>query len=109
VGPVTQARILNVGRFVHAIGAEFPSTLALTFLGVPATDLVDRIVPLRDLWPNKDVERGLGYSPLEIRRCVSVLVNDLVRRAGRLTKPGLIGESAVQLVKLTPDISLSTT
>ncbi len=83
LGPVTQARILNVGRFVHAIGAGLSSTLAPTVFGVPASDLVDQIVPLRDLWPINEAERLSALSGLDIRRCMLVLMDNLVTRTGR--------------------------
>ena len=79
VGPVTQARILGVGRSVRAVGAGLPSTLTAGVFGVPASDLVDRIVPLQDLWTHGDVERLFAsLSRLEIRRCLSALKNGLV-------------------------------
>ena len=62
--------ILNVGRFVHAIGAGLPSTRAPIVFGVRASDLVDRIVLLRDLWPINEVERVSALSNLEIQRCM---------------------------------------
>jgi hypothetical protein len=49
VGPVIQSRILQAGRFVRAVGAGFLSTLTPLLFGVPAAELVDRIVPLQDL------------------------------------------------------------
>src|SRR5262245_11897306 len=46
VGPVTQSRILHVGRSVRAVGAVVAPTMTSTVFGVPAAELVDRIVPL---------------------------------------------------------------
>ena len=85
VGPVTQARILRVGRFVRAIGAGFSPTLAPVVAGVPASELVDRIVPLDDLWAADDVERMFArISSLEIRQGVLAVKRELTRAsAGR--------------------------
>src|SRR5260370_32353008 len=41
VGPVTESRILRVGRSVHPFGAAFPSTLASAVIGAPGSELVD--------------------------------------------------------------------
>jgi hypothetical protein len=57
VGPVTQTRILRLGRFVRAVGAGLPSTLTAAVFGVPASELVNRIVPLQDLWTLDDTWR----------------------------------------------------
>jgi len=56
-GPFTQPRLLRVGRRVRAVGAVLPSLLARHLFGVPAPELTNRIVPLDDLWPRRDVER----------------------------------------------------
>ena len=81
VGPVTQARILRVGRSVRAVGAGLPSPLTPFVFGVPAAELVDRIVPLQDLWPLGDVDRLFAsLSHLDARRCFSVLKDELVAR-----------------------------
>jgi AraC-like DNA-binding protein len=101
VGPVTQARILRVGRSVHAVGTCLPSTLTLDIFGVPASELVDRIVPLQDLWTPDDVERLFAsLSRLAIRRCLSALKNELVARTGRRGSPVTIGQTAPRLIKL---------
>ena len=86
VGPVTRPRILRVGRSVHAIGAVLPATLTSSVFNVPATELVDRIMPLQDLWGRDDVERLIASPPpLQIRRCLSALKDDLVTRIRRST------------------------
>ncbi len=101
VGPVTQARILRVGRSVQAVGAGLPSTLTFDVFGVPASELVDRIVPLQDLWTRDDVERLLAsLSRLEIRRCLSALKDELVARTGRPSIPETVGQTAPRLIKL---------
>jgi AraC-like DNA-binding protein len=86
VGPVTQPRILRVGRSVNAVGAGFVSTLAPSIFGVPASELVDRIVPLEDLWVRDDVEKlfeALSYF-VWIRGCVSALKDYVMARIALL-------------------------
>ena len=99
VGPVTQARTLHVGRLVRAIGAGVPSTLTSSVFAVPPSDLVDRIVPLRELWPVNDVERLTAFSWLEIRRGVLALRDALLARIGRPARPEPIGQSASRFIK----------
>jgi AraC-like DNA-binding protein len=90
-----------VGRSVRAVGAGLPSTLTAGVFGVPASDLVDRIVPLQDLWTHGDVERLFAsLSRLEIRRCLSALKNELVARTGRPGSPETVGQTAPRLIKL---------
>jgi hypothetical protein len=56
-GTITHARILRIGKFVRAVGAAFTSTLTPNIFGVAASELVDQIVPLENLWPPAEVER----------------------------------------------------
>lgn len=63
VGPCTQARALWIGTRVHAFGAVLPATFAETAFGCQASELVDRIVALDDLWERWRIERllqGIG-------------------------------------------------
>jgi methylphosphotriester-DNA--protein-cysteine methyltransferase len=57
VGPLTQPRILRVGRNVRAIGAVLPPVLARAAFAVDAEALVDQVVPLDCLWAAPDVRR----------------------------------------------------
>jgi AraC-like DNA-binding protein len=88
VGSVTQPRILRVGRSVYAIGAVVPSNLARSAFGVPPSELVDRIVPLEDLWPREDVE-CLG-------RSVAALRDRLLQRLAGGTASESIGRMAAR-------------
>jgi AraC-like DNA-binding protein len=101
VGPVTQPRVLRVGRFVHAAGAGLAATLTSDVFDVPASELVDRIVALEDLWARDDVERLLALlSSLDVRRCLSALRDELVARIGRPRTNDTIGRTASGLIKL---------
>jgi AraC-like DNA-binding protein len=100
-GPFTQARLLRVGRSVHAVGAVLPSTRTLDVFGVPASELVDRIVPLQDLWTHDDVERLVAsLSGLDVRRCLSALKSELIARIGHASRRETVEESASRLIKL---------
>jgi len=101
VGSVTKSRILRVGRYVHAVGVGFPSTLASDVFGVPASELIDRIVPLRDLWTSDDVER-LFASPsrIDIKRCLSALKDELASRTGQPSSSEKVGQTAPRYIKL---------
>ena len=101
VGPVTHARLLRVGRSVHAFGAVLPLTLTPEVFGVPASELVDRIVPLQDLWSRDDVESLLvSLARLDIRRCMSALKAELVARIGQPTRCETVGQTASRLIRL---------
>jgi AraC-like DNA-binding protein len=100
VGPVTQVRILRVGRCVHAMGAVLPTSLTPDVFGVPASELVDRIAPLEDLWTRMDVERLFAsVTCLEIRRSLSSLKDELVARVGRPSSRETVGQTAPRLIK----------
>jgi len=74
IGSVTQARILRLGTRVQAIGAVIPPAQTMNAFGVAPSELVDRIVPLDDLWTSREVEDLIGaLSPLPIRRQVAEL------------------------------------
>src|SRR5438067_2245128 len=60
IGPATRPRILRVGKAVRAIGTVIPPTMSRAVLGTPASELVDRIVPLDHLWTRGDVDRILS-------------------------------------------------
>jgi AraC-like DNA-binding protein len=101
VGPVTQARILRLGRSVHAIGACFLPTLTPEILGVPASELVDRIVPLQDLWTRADVDRLFAsLASLDIRRGLSALKDELMARVGRASRREVVGATAPRMIEL---------
>ncbi len=100
VGPVTQARILQVGRSVHAVGAVLPTTLTPDVFGMSASELVDRIAPLQDLWTRMDVERLFAsLSCLEIRQSLSRLKDELVARVGRPGSRDTVGQTAPRIIK----------
>jgi AraC-like DNA-binding protein len=68
IGPMTQARVVRVGRRVRAVGAAFPAAMATTVFGAPASALVDRIVPLAKLWSPAIVDQLVEIaSPMTIR------------------------------------------
>lgn len=101
VGPVTQARILRVGRSVRAVGAVLSATLTSGAFDVPASELIDRIVPLQDLWTRDEVERLFAaLSCLDIRRCLSALRDELVVRIAGPGSREAVGQTAPRLIKL---------
>lgn len=98
VGPVTQARILRVGRSVRALGAGVRSTLTRAIFGVPASELVDKIVPLDELWSHDDVER---LSPVVCgsgRACASALRDVLLARIRQPAPADVLADSARRLI-----------
>src|SRR5579871_2126163 len=50
IGPITAARLTWYGDNLLQIGAYFRAAQAQTFTHVPTCELVDRIIPLEDLW-----------------------------------------------------------
>jgi hypothetical protein len=100
VGPFTQARILRVGRLVNAAGAIVSPTVTQRVFGVSASELVDRIVPLEDLWPRDDVERLFAsLLRLEGRHRVSALKGALAIR-DRKNSLEPIAQTAARLIRL---------
>jgi AraC-like DNA-binding protein len=84
IGPCTQPRILRVGRSVHAIGAVLPAALTPDIFDVLPSALVDRIVPLQDLWSDDEADRLLAsLASLDRRRAVSLLKDAVVSRIRR--------------------------
>lgn len=59
-GPMTRSRMLVIGREITAIGAAFNAIFCRSLLGVDAAALIDRIVPLADVWPDGRVDRLLA-------------------------------------------------
>jgi AraC-like DNA-binding protein len=99
IGPVTQPRIVRVGRHVDAIGVVFSPTQTLNVLGVPAPELVDRIVPLDDLRAPRDVEQlfeSLACRPLRAR--LSALLNELMAPSRHTSGPEPMVETVAQLI-----------
>jgi AraC-like DNA-binding protein len=100
VGPVTQPRILRVGLRVQAIGVGLLPTHTTALFGVPASALIDRLVPLEDLWPREDVERLLeSFNGLDLRRRLSLLRDELVARIGSTERSVTIGDATVGLIE----------
>jgi len=84
VGPVTQARILRLGKDVLAVGAGIPSALTLAIFGLPAAELVDRIVPLDEVWKETAADRLLTkVSGLPVAQSMSVLKDEMMERIRR--------------------------
>jgi AraC-like DNA-binding protein len=83
VGPVTRALILRTGHSVRAVGAVFASTLTTDILGVPAPELVDRIVPLEEIWACEEVEKlGASLACFPLSKSVAALMDVLIGRIG---------------------------
>jgi AraC-like DNA-binding protein len=57
MGPFTQAQALHLGNHVRVLGAVLPAIFAPTAFGCRAGDLVNRILPLEDLWPRWRIAR----------------------------------------------------
>jgi AraC-like DNA-binding protein len=101
VGPVTRALILQVGRHVHAVGAVLPPELAGAAFDLPASELVDRIVPLEDLWTRDDVESLFpSVSRVDVRRALSALRDGLLARIEPVRRRETVGQTAPRLIEL---------
>jgi AraC-like DNA-binding protein len=101
VGPVTQARILRVGGYVQAVGAALAPALTPRAFGVPASELVDRIVPLEELWTRGEVEQLVeSLARIDIRRGLSALRDELVARIRRPCHGEAVGQAAPRRIQL---------
>lgn len=97
VGPFTQLRLLRIGKTVRAVGAVIPSALAPRVFGIPAQELVDRIIRLDDCWPHHEVARLLAVlSNLDIPSCLSLLRDELVAHIHPQNTDDAIGRLASQ-------------
>jgi AraC-like DNA-binding protein len=98
-GPVTRARILHVGRSVRAVGIGFASGLTPDVFGVPAADLVDRMIPLKDVWTRADVERLVeSLDVRNIRRAAEELKDQFVARLAQSPCPQGLAPSAFRFI-----------
>jgi AraC-like DNA-binding protein len=99
IGSVTQARIVRVGRHVDAIGAVFAPTQTVSLFGVPATELLDRILPLDDLWTRSEVDRLFAALAGVSRRArLSGLIGAVMTRINRARVPEPMTEAAARLI-----------
>jgi AraC-like DNA-binding protein len=90
-----------VGKCVRALGACIQSTLTPDVFGVPASELVDRVVPLQELWTPDDAERLFAsLSGCEMRRGLSALRDELVARITRSSSAETVGQTAARLIQL---------
>lgn len=101
IGPMTCSRILRLGKSVRAFGVGFESTLTPDVFGVPAAELVDRIVPLEELWSRLEIE-GLiaALAAADLRRNVAVLRDEVSKRLGRVASRDSVGKTAARLLRL---------
>ena len=98
VGPVTRSRILHVGKSVRAVGAVISPVFTFDVLGVPATALVDRIVPLEDIWRPNEVERMLRlHAHHDPAAAISALRDEVTARICG-PRDGMVGYSCPQLI-----------
>jgi len=98
VGPVTRSRILHVGKSVRAVGAVISPVFTFDVLGVPATELVDRIVPLEDLWQPNEVERMLHFhAHHDPAAAISALRDEVTARICG-PRDGMVGHFCPQLI-----------
>jgi AraC-like DNA-binding protein len=98
LGPVTRSRILRVGKSVRAVGAVISPTFTSDVLGVPAAELVDRIIPLEDLWSPSEVERLLHcHAQQGTVPAISALRDELTDRI-RGPRTGTVGYACPGMV-----------
>jgi AraC-like DNA-binding protein len=92
---------VRLGKSVRAFGAGLDSTLTCDVFGVPAAELVDRIVPLEDLWNRLEIEKLVAtYVNTDLRRSVSALRDEMTARTGRVTFGDTIGGTGTGLIRL---------
>jgi AraC-like DNA-binding protein len=73
--------------------------LTADILGLPASDLVDRIVPLEDVWSRYDVETlGASLSALPISKAVAALRDVLIGRMRSVPNRDETGQSTALVI-----------
>lgn len=99
IGPVTHARVLMVGSRVDAIGAVVPSAWVRDLFDVPASALIDEIVPLSEIWGHEDADRLVeSLSPLSLRRRLATLSRALIARTVQSDIKAGVGHAASRLM-----------
>jgi AraC-like DNA-binding protein len=99
IGPCTQPRMLRVGRSVHAIGAALPTALTPDVLDVPPAALVDRIVPLHELWSDDEADCLLAsLAALDRRRAASSLKDALLARLTHASRREIAADTAARII-----------
>ncbi len=100
VGPVSRSRILRLGRTVRSVGLALDSSIAPEVLGVRASQLLDRIVPLDDLWGSAEVEACVArLCSIEFERRPIALEAMLARRFGGSAAVDPLGRSVSSLIR----------
>jgi AraC-like DNA-binding protein len=99
LGPVTQPRILCPGRHVQAVGAVLPAVLTASVFGVPASEVINRIVPLEELWTRSEVDSLVNALwSRHTRQQVATLCGALVARIRQRSDCETIGRVASRLI-----------
>ena len=116
IGPLTRAKVEVLPPDLTIVGARFWPGAASPLLGVPADELVDRIVPFEDVWGSaSDLAARLARAPGP-DAALQLLQFDLVRRRTRAAAPdALVAEAVRRLMPwrrtgislLTEDLSIS--
>jgi AraC-like DNA-binding protein len=101
IGPVTRPRILRVGKHVEAIGGVVPLVATSHALGVPASELIEQIVPLEDLWTRSEVDLLLqSLLRRRIRGRVAVLRSELLARVGQSGARETVATQSARFISL---------
>ena len=100
VGPFLQPRILHVGRAVDAIGVVAPAVMTFVLFGVPAADLVDRIVDLHDLWGRDSVDRiGAASAGPSVQDAVALLRDEAATRLRSIGSGDAVALGATRVIQ----------
>jgi AraC-like DNA-binding protein len=97
IGPRTRARYHVPKAFRSCVMIRLRPGRAGALLGLPARDLVDRVVPLRDLWGERDAADVDAVRAALARRATRDDRGDLAREAIRLLRTGSVGATAREL------------
>lgn len=101
VGAFTTSRLLRVGERVRAVGAVVAPASAMEIFGVPASQLVDQILPLEDCWGNALADALVAtVERLDVGRSIRVLGDALLARMRHETPTDPIAASTSQLIRV---------
>jgi AraC-like DNA-binding protein len=99
IAPFTKPQLLRVGPLVRAIGVIVPPMLSLELFGLPASEVVDRVLSLEDLWSRPVIQQlGDRVSNHDLRVATAALSDACLMRIGVAPNVDPVGRTAPRII-----------